>query len=133
MNIWLIIAGLLSLLAAILHLVIIYFGTPWYKFFGAGKKIVQMSKEGSVYPAILTFAIASVLFIWALYAFSGAGLIATLPGLQIVLLLITSIYVLRGLAVIPLYILIPRRVDKFMVWSSVISLMFGLVHLIAII
>lgn len=133
MNTYLFLGGLLSFLSAILHLLIIYFGTKWYEFFGAGKKIVQWSKEGSVYPALITFAIATVMFIWALYAFSGAGLIKELPKLKEVLWLITSIYILRGLGLIPLYIFRPQKVNLFMILSSAVSFIFGLVHLIGIV
>ena len=46
MNIWLIIAGALSALAAVLHLGCIYFGATWYRFFGAGEQIVSNLQDG---------------------------------------------------------------------------------------
>jgi hypothetical protein len=68
----LIAAGLCSLFTALLHLIIIVGGTEWYRFFGAGETIVQLSAEGSIYPAMITLGIALVFFGWALYAFSAS-------------------------------------------------------------
>ena len=70
-----------------------------------------------------------MLAIWALYAFSGAGLIQPLPFLKPVIWIITAIYLLRGFAIIPLYFVVPKDVDSFAVWSSLIVAVFGLVHL----
>ena len=67
--------GLLSAIAALLHIAIIIGGPQWYRFFGAGEELALMAEKGSWYPAVLTFGIAVVLLLWALYAFSGAGLI----------------------------------------------------------
>ncbi|KKK66980.1 hypothetical protein LCGC14_2958640, partial [marine sediment metagenome] len=48
MNICLIVAGTLSAIAAILHLGCIYFGAPWYRFFGAGEQMAQLAEQGSI-------------------------------------------------------------------------------------
>ena len=133
MNYYLVIAGLLSLLASVLHLLIIYKGTSWLKYFHAGEKLVKLSEQGSQIPNIVTFFIASVLFIWALYAFSGAHLIRALPLLFPALIIIASLYLLRGLAVIPLYFLFPEKADGFMLWSSIVSFIFGLFYLMGIV
>ena len=76
MNLWLISAGLLSALAAILHLGCIYFGASWYRFFGAGEQMALMAERGSMQPAIITSGIVTVLGVWALYAFSAAGILS---------------------------------------------------------
>lgn len=47
------IAGILNATAAILHLGCIYFGTAWYRFFGAGGQMVVMAEKGSLQPIII--------------------------------------------------------------------------------
>ena len=123
-------AGVLSGVAALLHIAIIIGGPRWYRFFGAGEELASMAEKGSWYPAILTFGIAVVLFIWALYAFSGAGLIRRFPFLKVGLVVISVIYLIRGLAFIPAYIVKPEIVDEFLIWSSLISLVYGFFYAI---
>ncbi|MGY0579870.1 MAG: hypothetical protein ACW7DR_17750 [Paraglaciecola chathamensis] len=94
----LIIAGSLSIVAALIHIGCIFGGPDWYLFFGAGQRMAQLSAQGDPYPTIVTLVIASILTGWGLYAFSGAGVIVELPLLKTCLVLITVIYLLRGVA-----------------------------------
>lgn len=96
------VAGWLVFVAALLHLGIIVGGADWYRFFGAGEPMAVMSEQGLWYPAIVTACIAALLFVWSLYAFSGAGLIRRLPLLKTALLVIGAIFLLRGLLAVPL-------------------------------
>ncbi len=81
-----------------------------------------------------------MLALWGLYAFSGAGVIRRLPLLKLVLAIISLIYILRGVLGIPLAIYIDHPYLNelegkmtFMVFSSAISLVFGLFYLIGLI
>lgn len=127
-NQYLITGGILSIIAALLHIVIIVGGADWYRFFGAGEEMATMAEQGSLVPGIVTFGIAVVLFIWGLYAFSGAKVLMQLPFIKPVLVLVSAIYLIRGLGFIPALFLIPEQVDSFLVWSSIISLIFGLIY-----
>ncbi len=118
--------GILSLIAALLHIAIIIGGPDWYRAFGAGEEMAVMAEEGSWYPAFVTSGIAFVLFLWALYGFSGAGLVRRLPLLKTSLVVISAIYLIRGLAVIPIYFLMPEIIDSFLIWSSLICLVYGI-------
>nr|WP_276521640.1 hypothetical protein [Shewanella sairae] len=80
---------------------IIVGGGDWYRFFGAGEQMAQMDEQGSLYPATLTFVIACVLATWSAYAFSAANVIRKLPFTKIILLLISLIFLSRGLLAIP--------------------------------
>ena len=124
-NKFLLFAGVLSGVAALLHIAIIIGGPQWYRFFGAGEELALMAENGSWYPAVITFGIAVVLLIWALYAFSGAGLIRRLPFLKAGLVVISTIYLIRGIVFILAYFVKPEIVDEFLVWSSVICLVYG--------
>lgn len=127
-NTLLLIGGTLSILAALAHVAIIFGGPDWYRFFGAGEGMAQMAERGELYPTLVTLAIAAVLFAWGAYAFSGAGLIVKLPLVKYALIAITSVYVLRGLALIPIALFRPDIMSLFWVWSSLICLSFGVIH-----
>lgn len=126
----LLLACVLSCVAALLHIAIILGGAGWYRFFGAGEEMASMAERGSWYPAIITFCIALVLFVWALYALSGAGLFRRLPLLKAGLVVISIVYLTRGAAIIPALIFMPGIVDGFLVWSSLICLVYGVVYAI---
>ncbi|MEW6982448.1 hypothetical protein AAD001_07330 [Colwelliaceae bacterium 6471] len=132
MNIFLIIAGTFSLVAALLHVGCIYFGAPWYRFFGAGEHMAQLAEQGSFQPTMITSAIVLVLSIWSLYAFSAAGIILRLPLLRIGLILITAIYLIRGVAGLFLMMSPMGRSPEFWLWSSIICLSIGVIHLIGL-
>ena len=61
-----------------------------------------MTEQGLWYPAVVTAGIAAVLSVWSAYAFSGAGVIRSLPLLKTALLLIGIVFLLRGLVAVPL-------------------------------
>lgn len=71
---WLIAGGVLSALAAALHLAVIVGGPDLYRFFGAGEALARAAERGSVVPALVTFGIAALLAVRAACAFAGAGL-----------------------------------------------------------
>ena len=125
---WLIGAGVLSAVAAALHVACIFGGPDWYRFFGAGERMARAAQAGSAMPAIVTLGIAAVLAIWAAYAFSGAGLIWHLPLLRTGLVTISAIYLARGLVLIPMAVLKPALITPFWIWSSLIVLIYGLVY-----
>lgn len=127
-NRWLVLAGLLSAAASLLHVATIFGGPDWYRFFGAGEEMAQAAERGSSMPGLVTAAIAVILAIWALYAFSAAGVIRRLPLLRTALILITGVYLVRGLALIPLIVLKPQLVDTFAIVSSLVVLGYGVAY-----
>ncbi|HEX8623590.1 MAG TPA: hypothetical protein VF782_00785 [Allosphingosinicella sp.] len=125
---WLLAAALLSAIAAILHLAVIAGGPDWYRFFGAGEEMARMAERGSPVPALMTFGIAAALAAWSAYALSGAGQIRRLPLLRTGLVVISAIYLLRGLVLLPLLAVNPNLVDAFTLWSSLIVLVYGITY-----
>ncbi len=132
MNIYLIVAATLSAIAALLHLACIYFGAPWYRFMGAGEQMAVLAEQGSSQPTLITIAIALVLFVWSLYALSAAEIIFKLPFVRIILVLITLVYLVRGVAGFFLINSSLGRSPDFWIWSSAICLFFGIIHLIGL-
>ena len=132
MNIYLILAGMLSAIAAALHVGCIMFGAPWYRFFGAGEQMARLSEHGSIKPTIITSIITLTLAVWALYAFSAAGLIGHLPFIRTALVMIILIYCSRGILGF-FFINNPMgRSPQFWLWSSAVCLMIGAIHLIGL-
>lgn len=128
----LLIGAALSAVAALLHVGIIFGGAPWYRFFGAGESMAAAAAAGRWYPALVTAAIAAVLAAWAAYALAGAGALPALPFLKLGLVAITAVYLLRGLAVLPVLLVARDRATPFVVWSSAICIVYGAVHLVGL-
>lgn len=129
---FLILAASCSAIAALLHLGCIVFGGPWYRFVGAGERMAKLAEAGSWRPTLITLTITAILSLWALYAASGAGIVVKLPLLRPVLCVITSIYLLRGLAGFALIVSPLGRRPRFWFWSSAICLAIGAVHFIGV-
>ncbi|QMW21668.1 hypothetical protein [Sandaracinobacteroides saxicola] len=127
---WLTAGGVLSAAAAILHVGVIFGGPSWYRFFGAGEAMARMAERGAWQPTVITLGIASILLAWAAYAFSGAGWIMRLPLLRTGLVVISAIYLLRGLVLFHAMIFMPDVVTPFLTWSSLIVLIYGLAYAI---
>lgn len=132
-NIPLILGAALSGIAALLHIGVIFGGPAWYRFFGAGERMASGAAAGHWYPPIVTLLIACMLAVWAAYALSGAGVLQPLPLLAFVLPAITAVYLLRGLVVVALFVFDRRRLSAFWVWSSLVCLVYGLVHLLGLV
>ncbi|TMO80361.1 hypothetical protein CWC16_07235 [Pseudoalteromonas sp. S3776] len=131
----LVIAGLLSFIASLLHIACIFGGPDWYRFFGAGEHMAQLAEQGSTYPTFVTLIISAVLAIWGLYALSGAGVILKLPLLKTALVLITAIYLVRGIAGLTIPFLttsqaIHHNSMQFWIISSVVCSIYGLFYLL---
>jgi putative oxidoreductase len=134
----LIIAGLFSFLAACLHIGVVIGGPRWYRFFGAGESMALMAEKGSLKPTVITLTIAIILFLWAFYAWSGAGFFPNMPFLKAALSTITAIYLIRGLVgiVAPFVSNHPQIKQNslgFWIWSSAICLVIGIFHLMGLI
>jgi hypothetical protein len=90
-----------------------------------------MAEQGSSVTTMASVALALIFAIWAIYAFSGAGLIRLLPLLRAALIVIGTIYILRAL-------FLPTEINmvanegypfRFVIFS-IISLVAGLLYLI---
>ena len=131
-NYLLVLAAALSAIAAFLHLACIYFGGSWYRLMGAGEQMARLAESGSSRPTFVTLFITGVLFVWSLYALSGAGVIGRLPLLRSGLVAVTTVYLIRGFGFIPIMSVIPGRSLQFWLWSSAICAVFGVVHAVGL-
>lgn len=129
----LVVAGAFSAAAALAHLVCIVIGAPAYRFMGAGEGMARAAEAGQLAPTLMTASIAAVLAVWALYAFSGAGLIARLPLLKWVLLAIAGVLLARAFAFPLLMSRFPENSMTFWWVSSGICLLMGVLYLYGLI
>ncbi len=131
---FLIAGGAISALISILH-TILATKPELYRYIVPGQEsaLSLMAEEGSNLTMIASIFLALIFALWALYAFSGAGLIGSLPLLRKAIIAIGVIYVLRSL-------FLPAEINmvltqgyplRFVVFSS-ISLAAGLLYLIGI-
>ncbi|TVP44139.1 MAG: hypothetical protein EA341_17135 [Mongoliibacter sp.] len=136
MNNYLFWAGSLTSIVSFMHVGIVIGGPDWYRFFGAGEGMAQQAEMGMSEPILVTLFISFILAVWALYAFSGAGLIPKLPLMKPVLIAICIVFFLRGLLGVPMVIMMDhpylnelQAKMTFMVISSIICLGFGYLYL----
>jgi hypothetical protein len=130
-NPYLVAAAALSATATLLHAGCIIFGASWYRFFGAGERMAQLSASGNVVPSVITASISVVLALWSVYALSGAGVVPKLPFVRLVLCCITGIYLLRGIAGFAISVSAPGfRGIAFWLWSSAICLGIGALYFV---
>ena len=124
-NNFLIAGSICSGIAALAHLGCIVFGADWYRFFGAGEQMAKMAEDGHWYPTVVTLMIVLILTIWSLYALSGAKIIFRLPLLRLGLIVISTIFLARGLAFVAIMPMFPENSLMFWIVSSVICLIIG--------
>ncbi|WOH36397.1 hypothetical protein RI844_13570 [Thalassotalea fonticola] len=127
-NKYLIIGSICSALAAIAHLGCIIFGGDWYRFFGAGEQMARMAEDGHWYPTVVTSIIVLILSVWSLYALSGSKVIFRLPFLRLGLVVISLIYLLRGVAFMAIMPIFPENSLTFWLISSGICLIIGTLY-----
>jgi hypothetical protein len=132
-NIYLQVGGLFSLAFSIFQVcgaflpprVILYFGGP-----------VKLQAENPVLFALLCVFLGALVAGIGLYALSGAGKFRRLPFLRTVLIVVTSVFILRGLLIIPLLKIMfahpESNVLRFLVFS-IIALGVGIIHLLGVV
>ncbi len=124
----LVLGAALSAAAAVAHLICIVVGARAYRFIGAGEKMARAVEARKLRPTLVTVAVAAVLFAWAVFALSAAGVIVRLPFLKVALLAICAVYLVRALAFPLLKPAFPENSQTFWLVSSAICLVIGLVH-----
>lgn len=126
----LIAAGTLTAVAAVAHLACIAIGARAYRFMGAGERMARAVEAGKLRPTLVTLAIAAVLLVWTLYAFSGAGTVRQLPFTGLVLPAVAGVFLARGVGFPLLRRRFPENSMRFWLWSSGICLVLGLLYAI---
>ena len=125
------VGGSLSAALAVLHVIVIIVGPAGYRYFGAPDEFARMTEAGSLAPAILTALFAAIFAVWAVYGFGGARLIPRPPMVRMGLVVIASVYNLRGLSAVPEALLLastPNAFPRRFLIFSLVSLAIGVVY-----
>lgn len=133
-------SGSLCAAGALLHLALPLGGPDWYRFLGAPQGIVAMAEAGLVRPVVSCIVIASILALFASYAFSALGFIRRLPALRVVLGVVGVILSIRAVWLPALAVLNPRTLEYFcgrcnglnwfVIATSALCLLIGLGYLL---
>lgn len=118
--------------ASILHLGCILFGEKWYRFFGAGEKMLEQVRRGARLPSIVTLAIAGALLLMSAYNLSAAGIFSDFPFHKFFLWACAIVLLARALLFAPLMKFIRGNSLQFWLVSSAICLMLGCLQLFAL-
>ncbi|BBN81762.1 hypothetical protein PA25_17470 [Pseudoalteromonas sp. A25] len=132
MNLWLFSAGVGTGIAAIMHLVCIYWGPNGYRFFGAGEHFAKLAEQGSYTPTFVTLGITAVLSTWATMALYAAKATAIIPMTRYLLLAVTGVFLLRGILGLILIFNPQGRSELFWLISSAICLVLGICYAIGL-
>lgn len=124
----LIAVGVLTTIAALAHLACIVIGGRAYRFMGAGERMARAADAGRRKPTLVTLAISAALLVWAVHAFSGAGVIAPLPFTAIVLPAACAACLARAVGLPLLKARLPENSTAFWRWSSGICFVLGLLY-----
>jgi len=129
----LLIAGVIILIIAVIHIGAIFVGPAAFDYLDAPQLGDYMRKGMYLFPIALTLCVTTAFLVFAAYALSGAGIIRPLPKLRSGLLIIGSIFSLRGLAVIWFIYLVlidsPESIPREIGFSTV-SLVLGILILL---
>jgi len=114
-----------SIAASLTHIWAIFSGPDAYASLGAPPDVVESATLGTWYAPTITMGIATVIFGWALYAWSALGILPRLPLLRAGLFAVAFVLIMRGLIIFPLMFLIPDQLNAFGYWSSLICFALG--------
>ena len=123
-------ASLVTMTAAIAHLLCIIIGADAYLLMGAGQYVADAVRQGDTSPHITTASIASVLFVWSAIAWLASTNYQRVPVVRPLLLLIGSVLVLRGVLFVYLIPLFPGNSQTFWWVSSSLCGLLGLLYLV---
>lgn|GEM_PF-433512 len=122
---FLVAAAACDLAVAALHVYIIAQGAWAYRWFGAGEDMARWAEEGSPIPALVTSGIViACLLAAAYYVCAAAGWRP--PLLRTGLVAVAAVYMVRATALAAPVVGV--SLSPFMLWTSLVSLAFGLVH-----
>jgi len=94
-------ASAFSFGVAALHVFLAFAGRDWNRYFGAPPEVLTMCEHRPAAFACMTLSMALLFAVWAVYAAAAAGFCRQPPLLFAGLVTIGSIYLLRGLFVLP--------------------------------
>lgn len=126
-------AGAVSSFAlALLHVGAVLVGESAARIFNAPRFVLALIQQQSLWIIPVLMVIVAIFGGFGLLAWSGAGRMRRLPWLRTGLVAVSSIYLLRGLIIVPLLLLAMKR-PGLIQWQAylfcVVALALGAVYL----
>lgn len=115
----------IAFFVVIAHMACVFIGVECYKAQGAPPIIVESAVAGTLTAPLLTTLVSLMFLIAGVYTLSAAKVIRQLPFLQFIIYSIVIVCLLRGLALIPFYILNPELINNFDTVTSIIWFVSG--------
>lgn len=125
-----VIAAVIAVFTALSHLSCIYLGASCYKAQMAPPEIVESAINGTLLAPVGTIFIASLFLLCAAYALSRAGVIRTLPLLNLGVVTIGVLSLVRGVATVPLSVVYPDMVSTFSIAAGIVWCLTGVLFLL---
>lgn len=97
----LVVAAVLDLALALLHVFAAKVGAPAYRFLRAGETMAGAAESGARWPARTTVGFASCFACASACALSAEGVLPRAPGVRPAVGLISAVFIARGLALVP--------------------------------
>ena len=127
-NSWLVVGGWFSLAFAIFQLTGVFWSAKAIAYMG-GPADLRVHRYAAYAALCVVFGVLAAGM--GLFALSGAGLMRRVPLLRTGLIVVTAIYLLRGLLAIPQAPIVLKHPEfARYLWFSVIALVVGIVHLV---
>jgi len=130
-NTLLLVGGIFSLAFALFQVSAIWWPLSVIEYFTGP---VQLSVEKPRMYAVLCLVVAALMAVAGLYSLLGANTLRRLPLLRSVLIAVTVVYLLRGLFIVPQWLIVDRHPEMFRILVfSLISLAVGLIHMVGVV
>jgi hypothetical protein len=100
-SVWLILAGTSAFSGGLLHVIALVGGPVGIAAIGAPEWAVDSARNGTWIAPVGGLTIATSMWLCAIYAFSGAGLLRPVPLLRTGLLFIALVCLARGILLVP--------------------------------
>lgn len=122
-------AAICSVAASLAHFWVIVSGPSAYALLGAPPEVVASAEAGTLYAPLVTAGIATVIFGWAIYAWSGLGVLPKMPLLRTGLIAVAAVLLVRAFGGFLLVYLNGLSPSGFGMWSSLICAALGALYL----
>ncbi|MBM7073677.1 hypothetical protein JQC92_16835 [Shewanella sp. 202IG2-18] len=122
----LVIVSITAFAVAIAKTSCIYFGEQCYSVQMAPEFIVESARAGTWVAPVGAIVASTIFIVIGLYALSAAGIVRRLPLLRPVVLTLSTLFVIRGLLPLQLWIRKPELVSDNIIVIGVIWLLCGL-------
>ena len=122
----LIIAAVTAFVTALAHLSCLYFGAQCYAVQMAPKAIVDSAAQGTWLAPVGNIAVSSLFILAGCYALAGCGVIKSMPGLRLIIVLIAAICLLRGLLPLFVWILLDKQLATKVYLTSFVWFSIGI-------